>query len=141
MIKKTFEFEDYNGNPRREDHYFHLTQAEVTELELSVDGGLVEHINRIVKAQKGSEIIDTFKKFIEKSYGVKSPDGRRFIKNKEVLDEFVQTEAYSKLFMELCTDAKAASEFVNGVIQGQKGGSRLPAADQAASTPAPSPAG
>ena len=30
---KTFKFVDYNGNPRTEDHYFNLTQAEVTELE------------------------------------------------------------------------------------------------------------
>ena len=40
----------------------------------------------------------------------------RFIKNQEVWDEFAQTEAYSKLFMELATDAKAASAFVNGIV-------------------------
>ena len=116
MLKRTFKFVDYNGNPRTEDHYFNLTQAEVTELELSVDGGLTAMINRVVQAQNGRQIIDTMKDIILKSYGVKSPDGRRFIKNQEVRDAFAQTEAHSQLFMELATNAKAASDFVAGII-------------------------
>ena len=116
MLKKTFKFVDYNGNPRTEDHYFNLTQAEGTELGLSVDGGLTAMINRVVQAQNGRQIIDTMKDIILKSYGVKSPDGRRFIKNQEVRDAFVQTEAYSQLFMELATNAQAASDFVAGII-------------------------
>ena len=116
MLKKTFKFVDYNGNPRTEDHYFNLTQAEVTELELSVDGGLTAMINRVVQAQNGRQIMHTMKDIILKSYGVKSPDGRRFIKNQEVRDAFVQTEAYSQLFMELATNAQAASDFVAGII-------------------------
>lgn len=116
MLKKTIEYKDYDGNTRKEDFYFNLTQAEVTEMELSVEGGLVEMINRIVAAQNGKQIIDTFKNIILKSYGEKSPDGRRFIKNQEVRDNFAQTEAYSKLFMELATDAKAASDFINGIV-------------------------
>jgi len=116
MLKKTFKFVDYNGNPRTEDHYFNLTQAEVTELELSVDGGLTAMINRVVQAQNGRQIIDTMKDIILKSYGVKSPDGRRFIKNQEVRDAFVQTEAYSQFFMDLATNAQAASDFVAGII-------------------------
>ena len=116
MIKKTFKFVDYNGNHRTEDHYFNLTQAEVAELELSVDGGLTAMIKRLVEAQNGGQIIKTMKNLILKSYGVKSPDGRRFIKNQEVRDAFVQTEAYSQLFMELATNAQAASDFVAGII-------------------------
>ena len=116
MLKKTIAYIDYNGTTRKEDFYFNLTQAEVTELEVSVEGGLVEMINRIVAAQNGKVIIETFKDIILRAYGEKSPDGRRFIKNQEVRDAFAQTEAYSNLFMELATDAKAASEFVNGIV-------------------------
>lgn len=116
MLKKVIKYTDYNGTVREEPFYFNLTQAEVTELEVSVEGGLVEMINRIVAAQNGRQIIDTFKDIILKAYGEKSPDGRRFIKNQEVRDAFAQTEAYSQLFMELATNAQAASEFVNGII-------------------------
>ena len=116
MIMKEITYNDYNGVERTEKFYFNLTEAEVTELELSAEGGFVEMINRIVAAKNGRQIIDTFKEVIRKSYGEKSPDGRRFIKNQEVRDAFVQTEAYSQLFMELATNAQAASDFVAGII-------------------------
>lgn len=134
MLKKTIAYIDYNGTTRKEDFYFNLTQAEVTELEVSVEGGLVEMINRIVAAQNGKVIIETFKDIILRAYGEKSPDGRRFIKNQEVRDAFAQTEAYSNLFMELATDAKAASEFVNGIVPPKA--EKAAPADQSAEAPA-----
>lgn len=130
MLKLTRTYNDYNGMSRTEDFYFNLTQAEVTEMELSVDGGLVERINRIVAAQDGKQIIAVFKDIILRAYGEKSADGKRFIKNQELRDAFAQTEAYSDLFMELATDAEAAAKFINGIIpQGKKA--------QAFSSPAP----
>lgn len=116
MIKKTISYTDYNGVERTEDFYFNLTKAEVMEMEMSTKGGLAEMIQRIVAAQDQPAIIKIFKDLIVKAYGVKSPDGKRFIKNDEVVDEFVQTEAFSELFMELATDADAAAKFVNGII-------------------------
>jgi len=116
MLKLTRTYNDYNGGSRTEDFYFNLTQAEITEMEVSVDGGLVEMINRIVAAQDGKQIIALFKDIILRAYGEKSPDGKRFIKNQELRDAFSQTEAYSDLFMELATDPQAASDFINGII-------------------------
>lgn len=116
MLKKTMTYIDYNGLTRTEDFYFNLTQAEITEMELSVDGGLVEMINRITAAKDGKQIIAMFKDIVLRAYGEKSPDGRRFIKTQEIRDAFAQTEAYSDLFMELATDASAAAAFVNGII-------------------------
>lgn len=57
-----------------------------------------------------------FKDIILKSYGKKSDDGKRFIKSKELSEEFSQTEAYSELMVELIKDENAASTFVNGLI-------------------------
>ena len=116
MIKKTIAYTDYNGVERKEDFYFNLTKAEVMELEMSTKGGLAEMIQRIVAAQDQTAIIKIFKELIIKAYGVKSPDGKKFIKNQEVVDDFVQTEAFSELFMELATDADAAAKFVNGIV-------------------------
>lgn len=116
MIKKTIAYTDYNGIERKEDFYFNLTKAEVMELEMSTKGGLAEMIQRIVAAQDQPAIIKVFKELIIKAYGVKSPDGKKFIKNQEVVDDFVQTEAFSELFMELATDADAAAKFVNGIV-------------------------
>lgn len=116
MFKKTVTYEDYKGNIRTEDHYFNLNKAELVELELSTTGGLTVMMDRIIAAQDNVELFKIFKDIVAKSYGVMSDDGRKFVKNKEVLDDFIQTEAYSIIFSELATNAEAAAEFFNGVI-------------------------
>lgn len=127
MLKKTFTYVDYNGVERTEDHYFNLSKAELMEMELSTTGGLAEMINKIVAAQDAPAIVKVFKELVLKAYGQKSADGRRFIKSKELADEFSQTEAYSQLFMELATDADAAAKFVNGIVPPMDNKSSIPA--------------
>ena len=116
MLKKTITYTDYNGTERTENHYFNLSKAELTEMELSTTGGFAELIQNIIDAQDGPAIMKIFKDIILKAYGEKSPDGKRFIKSDELSTAFSQTEAYSELFMELVTDAEKASEFINAII-------------------------
>jgi hypothetical protein len=116
MLKRTIKYTDFNGEEREEDFYFNLTKAEVMELELSTEGGLVQKIQKIVAARDSEQILTLFKGLILNSYGEKSPDGKRFIKNAELKASFEQTEAYSDLFMELASDADAAAAFVAGII-------------------------
>ena len=119
MLTKTITYTDFNGTTRTENFLFNLTTAEIMEMEMSINGGLAEKIKKITEEQNAPAIIKIFKDLILKAYGEKSDDGRRFIKerNGEPLSvAFSQTEAYSKLFMELATDAEKAAEFVNGII-------------------------
>lgn len=116
MIKKTITFTDYNGAERTEDFYFNLTKHEIMKMEMSTAGGLAEQINRVVAAQDQTAIIAIFEDLICKAYGVKTPDGKGFVKRKEDLEAFMATPAYSDLFMELATNSEAASAFVNGIV-------------------------
>lgn len=116
MLKETISYTDYNGTERKEDFYFNLNEAEIMEMELSTNGGLTEMIRRIVDSQDSSAIVKIFKGIILKAYGKKSLDGKRFEKSEELSQEFSQTEAYSKLFMRLSTDAEAAARFMNGIV-------------------------
>jgi vacuolar-type H+-ATPase subunit F/Vma7 len=116
VLKKTITYEDFNGETVSEDFFFHLSKAELVELEMSHEGGLSASLQRIVDAEDGKSIIAEFKNIILSAYGKKSADGRRFIKNQELREEFESTEAYSTLFMELVTDTDAAIKFINGVI-------------------------
>ena len=116
MLKKTIKYTDYDGNEREKDFYFNLNKAEVTEMELSKHGGLSEYIKRIVAAQDAPSLIELFKELICKSYGEKSLDGKRFVKSKELTEEFTQTEAYAELFVELASNAEEATKFVNGIM-------------------------
>ena len=116
MVVKKIKYTDFNGVEREEEFMFNLTEAEITEMELTTDGGLSDSIKKIISAQDTPEIIKTFKMLLLKSYGEKSADGRRFIKSEELTEAFTQTNAYSQFFMELATDDKAAIAFINGII-------------------------
>lgn len=116
MIRKTITFNDYNGNTRTEDFYFDLNEAEISELNLSIEGGLKQKVNKITQTQDRAQLIKLFKEIILMSYGEKTPDGRGFRKSQSLIDDFTSTRAYSKLFIELASDAEKASEFINGII-------------------------
>lgn len=116
MLKKTITYTDYNGVERTEEFLFNLTKAELSEMELSVNGGMTEWIQQIINTSDNAELVKIFKKIILSAYGEKSVDGKRFIKSDELRDSFAQTEAYSELFMELVGDAGKAAVFINGII-------------------------
>lgn len=117
MLKKTMTTVDFGGTERTEDYYFNLTKAEIMEMQLCTDGGFVETVKKIVEAKNQLELTHLVKKIICASYGVLSPDGRKFVKNQQVLDDFMATQAYSDLYIELLSgDGKAAEDFVNGIL-------------------------
>lgn len=116
MLKKTVSYTNFNDEEVTETHYFHLTQAELVEMELSMDGGLSKHLQRVVDSEDGGEIMRTFKTLLLDSYGKKSDDGRNFVKTQAIKDEFASSQAYSQIFMELATNADAAAEFINGIV-------------------------
>lgn len=116
MIKKTIKYVDYNDVEREEDHYFHISKAELTDMQMSIAGGMAEKLKTIVNAKDTVALYAAFKDLIKRSYGVKSDDGKRFIKNEEVFKEFEESEAYSEFIMELVSDENKAIEFVNGLF-------------------------
>lgn len=116
MYKKTITYTDYNDEERTEDFYFSFNEAEIAEMQVSVDGGYSAMIEKMIKSKDTASLIRILKDLILKSYGVKSDDGRRFIKKPEYVEEFTQTPAYSILYMELAEDDKKAAEFINGII-------------------------
>lgn len=116
MLKKTIKYEDYDGVEREEDFYFNLNKAEIFELQTTTEGGYTERLEKAVKAHDMVTVMKLFKDIILRTIGKKSDDGKRFIKSKEIADEFEQSPAYPILFMELATDANAAKEFMSGII-------------------------
>lgn len=116
MVVEKIKYTDFNGLEREEEFMFNLTEAEITEMELTTDGGLSDSIKKIIAAQDTPQIIKVFKMLLLKSYGEKSADGRRFVKSEKLSEEFSQTNAYSQLFMKLATDDKAAVAFINGIM-------------------------
>ena len=118
MFKHVIKYTDYNGTEREEQFYFNLSKAELMEMELSTQAGVEEMIRMLIATNDNAKIVQIYKDLILKSYGIKSEDGRRFIKSQALRDQFEQSEAYSEFFMEILSNNKLQSDFINGVISG-----------------------
>lgn len=124
MVTRTIKYTDFNGIEKEKKLYFNLTQTELTKLELSTNGGLKNTVQEIINSENNQKIYELFEKIVHASYGIKSEDGERFIKNPTVLEEFIQSAVYDE-FMVYLFDAKISSDFVaeliRGALKNQKG--------------------
>ena len=116
MFKKPITYQDFDGRTVTEDFYFNLTKTELLILESQTPGGLAASLERIGKSNDFNLIVSEFVRIVLATYGVRSEDGKRFIKDEQVIKEFQQTNAWDELFWELATKADAAAEFINGVF-------------------------
>lgn len=116
MLKEKIKYVDYNGLEREEEFYFNLNKVELVELQLNTPGGFDKKLSEAIEKQDIPSIVSIVKDLVIKSYGVKSEDGKRFIKSKELTDAFVQSEAYNTLFMKIVSDADYATKFINSII-------------------------
>lgn len=114
MLKKKLTYKDWNGVERTEEFCFHLTEAELMQLELETEGGFKGLLQRIIDASDSAKMIKIFKELIDRSYGVLSDDGKYFRKTPEALRDFQSTQAYSDLYISLLNDEEAA-KFIKAV--------------------------
>lgn len=116
MYKKSLTYETFDGVEVTEVFRFNFTAAELTDMELNMPGGMQKYINDIIEAKDNREMVKLFQELLINSYGIISDDGRRFIKNDTIREEFKQTNAYSELFMLFATNEDEASKFINGIL-------------------------
>ena len=116
MHKRAITYTDYDDNEVTDVFYFHISEPELIDLEVENEKGLQHFLRKIIETKDNKALVDMFKKLVLMSYGVKSDDGKRFIKNDQLRTEFSQTAAYNKLFMDLALDFNVAAEFIKGIL-------------------------
>lgn len=116
MLKKTITYTDFNGQTRTEDFYFNLSKSEIILLETTTPGGYTAMLQRIVDSKDNIELMKAFTDLIKRSYGVKSEDGKRFVKSEQALEDFVNSAAFDAMFTEFFTSDTAAAEFAQGIL-------------------------
>lgn len=116
MINKEFKFTDFLGIERKEEHRFHLSYQELMTMELGEVGGFTALLKKLSDKLDVPELEKILRIFIDKSYGIMSPDGRRFDKSPEILADFKATPMYSDLYMELLSDSDKAWKFIEGIL-------------------------
>ena len=120
MLKKTITYEDYFGTVRTEDYYFNLSQTELSDMQMSVEGGLNVMLDKMIQAKNNKDIYNTFVKIVCKAYGEVSPDGRYFLKEDEngheLWKKFKQSPAYDAIMDEICQNETTIAEFCKGIV-------------------------
>lgn len=116
MYKHTVSYTDFDGNKRTEALYFNLTAMELSDLQLSQDGGLAEYWQKIVDANDGFLILEAFRKLVLAAYGEKSDDGRYFMKNDEIRNRFECSAAYDAYMNEIAGNEGLLKEFADSII-------------------------
>jgi len=120
MYKKNITYTDFNGDERTDAFYFNLSDAEILELQVGYGGDMSRIMSNMLEKRDAKGLLGIITDLIRTSYGEKSSDGKRFMKNQEVKDSFVTTDAYSKLVLELLNDEKEFEKFMTNVIPAAK---------------------
>lgn len=117
MLIKKIKYTDFNGVEREEEFYFNMSKADVIKW-MTTNGNytLDAVLMKLVRTENVRDLIGEIDYLITESYGEKSLDGKRFMKTPEIKASFVESNAYSELFMEIASDAKKAAEFFNGIL-------------------------
>lgn len=121
MFQHTVEYFDFNGAKRTEALHFHISTPEMMDLQYNpmVDGDLDKFITEGIQSGDGRKLWTIFKLLIVNSYGRRSADGSRFVKNPEFTEEFLNSPAYEKFFEWVLLDSpdgKHGTEFYNGIM-------------------------
>lgn len=134
MLKKNITYTNFDGETVTEEFCFNLTKAEVMKMQLGTVGGYTEKISKLlgvdpkatdasvkpenIKNENVPEIVNMFERIILDSYGKKVfVDGHYiFMKSESLKNEFMYSEAYSQLFMELIENPESAKAFMEAVL-------------------------
>ena len=116
MLKKEIEYEDLFGQQKKQTYYFGFTKSELTMMQTTSSGGLENTLHNLIETNNTEKIMGFFQTIILDSYGVKSDDGSRFMKNAELKQAFFESPAYDVLFMDLLSSTDKAIEFVKGIM-------------------------
>ena len=120
MIKKTITYVDYLGTTRTEDFYFNLSKTELQAMQMSVDGGYNNMLEKMIKAKDNVEVYHAFEEIVLASYGELSPDGKYHLKEDEeghkLWRRFKQSPAYDVLMDDICQSQDTIAEFCNGIV-------------------------
>ena len=119
MIKKTITFEDYNGEDRTKDFYFHMNQVEFSKLNGEVPGGIEKRMQKIIEDRDEDALLRIIDLIVSRSYG-EFDEADEFTKvsktGRPLYEKFVNTDAYDQLIIELIQNEDNIVTFLKSIM-------------------------
>lgn len=116
MLKKTVTYTDLNGNPQTDVCYFNMNKAELGRMQVKMDGKYIDHLKGLIEKKRIEALYDFFYNLVLDSYGEKSDDGLRFMKDPETRWKFECSVAFSEILIDVIGDKDKMSDFVKGIL-------------------------
>lgn len=120
MIKKTITFEDFDGEKKTKDFYFHMNQVEFSKLNGEVPGGIEHRIQEIIADKDEDAMLRLIDMLVSRSYGERDSEDGGFTKigrnGRPLYEKFVNTSAYDNLIIELIQSENAIVKFLTGIM-------------------------
>lgn len=119
MIKKTITYEDYEGNERTKDFYFHMNQVEFSKLNGEIPGGIEKRMQKVIEDRDEDGLLRIIDLLVSRGYG-EFNDEDEFTKisksGRPLFEKFVNTDAYDQLIIELIQNETNIVEFLRGMM-------------------------
>lgn len=121
MFTDVITYEDFNGNTDTQEVYFNISKMEAMSLEASYPEGYGSMLEKVANSNDYKEVLAAFKDLVKLAYGVKSEDGKRFVKSEEEFEKFESSPVYDEFMIKLMTNEDYALEFVLGAFPKTEG--------------------
>lgn len=135
MLKQKVKYEDFDGNIQDETLYFNLSRMELVALQGRYGKeDMAKYIEKLIEDKNLEKMYELLNDIVLTAYGIRSEDGKRFVKNDQIREEFVQSLAYEALIEDFHDETRKVLEnFVTGITSHIRG---LNKAENAVSAPA-----
>nr|DAU01728.1 MAG TPA: hypothetical protein [Caudoviricetes sp.] len=123
MIKMNVSAETFDGDMVTETLWFHMNKVDLIELQQSEPGGFTDTLQAFMSRKPEDwtnkdkfKLFEFFRAMVDKAYGERSSDGKRFRKSPEILASFKDSIFYDEFVLSLLEDEKKSIKFFNGVM-------------------------
>lgn len=114
MFKTVVKYENFNGEEKERELYFHLSQDEIAELAL--DPKVLRDLAHAHQTDDRLGMLMAIRDLVKRAYGIRSEDGERFIKTPEQADLFLQSAVYEEFLGNIITTDGGFDKFLEGVL-------------------------
>ncbi len=116
MITKKIKYVDFNGTEREEEFLFNINKTEMYKFAKSVPGGMQKFLTDMVVAKDVFGMADMFQEIVLLAYGIKSDDGKRFMKSEEISRSFAESNAFEAFMDEILSNDNMAEQFIKDLL-------------------------
>ena len=123
MIKMNVSAETFDGDMVTETLWFHMNKVDLIELQQSEPGGFTDTLQAFMSRNPEDwtnkdkfKLFEFFRTIVDKAYGERSSDGKRFRKSPEILANFKDSIFYDEFVLNLLEDETKSIKFFNGVM-------------------------